>query len=90
VAIKDLRTLEQPRCIAVHSAISQFVVFQQSADMNIKYDINQFAKVLDAFSITQEMSVTDNHLFGCSLSILESGLDPNANRSQVKSSHRQN
>jgi len=57
--------------------------------MNIKYDINQFAKVLDAFSITQEMSVTDHHLFGCSLLIPESELDSNANRSQVKSSQRQ-
>jgi hypothetical protein len=49
-AIKDLRDLEEPRCETVHSVINQFVVFEQSAEMNNKYDLGNFAKLLESFS----------------------------------------
>lgn len=47
VAIRKLRNLEEPRCEAIHSVINQFVVFEQSAEMNNKYDLGNFAKLLE-------------------------------------------
>lgn len=46
-AIRRLRDLEEPRCDAVHSVINQFVVFEQSAEMNNKYDLGNFSKLLE-------------------------------------------
>jgi hypothetical protein len=49
-ACRKLRDLEEPRCEAVHSVINQFVVFEQSAEMNNKYDLGNFAKILESFT----------------------------------------
>ena len=48
----------------IHSAINQFVVFEQSAEMNNKYDLGNFSKVLDEFSTQSEMKVLDSYLYG--------------------------
>ena len=43
---RALRNLEFPRCCQIHSSINQFVVFEMAAEMNNKYDLSNFAKVL--------------------------------------------
>lgn len=48
--IRSLRDLEEPRCETIHSVINQFVVFEQSAEMNNKYDLGNFAKLLESFT----------------------------------------
>jgi len=35
-----------------------------SAEMNNKYDAANFAKVLEEFSVEQELSIIDQHLYG--------------------------
>lgn len=67
-AIRKMRDLEEPRCEAVHSVINQFVVFEQSAEMNNKYDLGNFAKLLQSFTPQQEMDNLDHYLFGTSVS----------------------
>ena len=42
-----LRNLEFSRCAQIHSSINQFVVFEMAAEMNNKYDLGNFAKVLE-------------------------------------------
>jgi hypothetical protein len=61
---RQLRDFEQPRCESIHSVINQFVVFEQSAEMNNKYDLGNFAKILEEFSVPQEMATLDNYLYG--------------------------
>jgi hypothetical protein len=40
----ELCKLEGPRSEAVHSSVNSFVVFEMSAEMNNKYDVNKFSK----------------------------------------------
>jgi hypothetical protein len=47
---RKCRDFEIERCELVHSAINQFVVFEMSAEMNNKYDVANFAKILEEFS----------------------------------------
>lgn len=61
-----LRNQELPRCEAIHSAISQLVVFETSAEMNNKYDKGNFAKLLEEFSPQEELYTIDLHLYGVS------------------------
>lgn len=58
------RDLEIDRCSQVHSSINQFVVYEMSAEMNNKYDITNFAKLLEEFSPQQEMRTIDQYLYG--------------------------
>jgi len=44
------RDFEIERCSQIHSSINQFVVYEMSAQMNNKYDITNFAKLLEEFS----------------------------------------
>ena len=59
-----LRNLEFSRCDQIHSSINQFVVFEMSAEMNNKYDLGNFAKILDDFTPQQEMKTLDQYLYG--------------------------
>ena len=70
-ACKKLRNLEEPRVEAIHSIINQFVVFEQSAEMNNKYDLGNFAKILEQFSAQEEMNCIDEHLYGISANKLK-------------------
>ena len=45
----QLREFEAQRCEAVHSAINKFVVYEMSAEMNNKYDVGNFSKLLDQY-----------------------------------------
>ena len=48
----------------MHSSINQFVVFEKFAEMNNKYDVGNFAKLLEEFELTHEMSHVDQFLYG--------------------------
>ena len=45
---------EIARCEQIHSSINQFVVFEKFAEMNNKYDVNNFSKLIDDFSLETE------------------------------------
>lgn len=49
-ACKRLREFEKPRIELIHEAIASFVVFETSAEMNNKYDIGNFSKLLERFN----------------------------------------
>lgn len=70
-ACRKLRDLEEPRCEAIHSVINQFVVFEQSAEMNNKYDLGNFAKLLESFTTQHEMASIDRYLFGAELNKID-------------------
>jgi flagellar motor switch protein FliG len=63
-ACKRLREFEKPRIELIHEAIHSFVVFETSAEMNNKYDIGNFAKLLERFTSDQELKMIDSFLTG--------------------------
>ena len=54
-----LKTMEEPRLEQIHSSINSFVVFEMSAEMNNKYDVGKFAKILEDFSTQNELQLID-------------------------------
>ena len=52
---KQLMEFENARCEQVHSSVNQFVVFEKFAEMNNKYDVNNFSKLIDTFSKQNEI-----------------------------------
>ena len=46
---------EEERCEQIHSSINQFVVFEKFAEMNNKYDVNNFSKLIDEFKKDSEV-----------------------------------
>ena len=46
----------------IHSCVNQFVVFEKFSEMNNKYDVKNFADLLDSFSVENEMKVFDEEL----------------------------
>lgn len=61
---KRLREFERPRLELIHEAIHSFVVFETSAEMNNKYDIGNFAKLLEKFTPETELKMIDGFLLG--------------------------
>lgn len=61
---ENLRSFEKPRVELMHSAINSFVVFEMSAEMNNKYDVGNFAKLLETFDRDKELQLIDNFLKG--------------------------
>lgn len=59
-----LKTMEEPRIEQIHSSINSFVVYEMSAEMNNKYDIGKFAKILEDFNLETELNLVDQFLFG--------------------------
>ena len=57
--IKDFNSqfmnFEKDRCEQVHSSINQFVVFEKFSEMNHKYDVNNFSKLIDDFNLPEEV-----------------------------------
>ena len=51
---KKLVDFEVARCEQIHSSINQFVVFEKFAEMNNKYDVNNFSKLIDDFNLETE------------------------------------
>ena len=54
---ETLTTFEQPRTEMLHNAINSFVVFEMSAEMNNKYDVGNFAKLLETFDPKAEVEL---------------------------------
>ena len=59
----QLKTFEAQRCEAVHSAINKFVVYEMSAEMNNKYDVGNFSKLLEEYQNEKEIIEIEKHLF---------------------------
>lgn len=59
----EMRQFENERCEAIHSAINKFVVYEMSAEMNNKYDIGNFSKLLDEYNNENEMQTIHAYLF---------------------------
>ena len=57
-----MRAYEKPRLELIHATINQFVVFEMAAEMNNKYDINNFAKFLESFDSAKELEKVDSYL----------------------------
>lgn len=53
----ELVKFEKARCEMIHSAINQFVVFEKFAEMNNKYDVANFSKIIDTFDLDREVSI---------------------------------
>ena len=51
---QKLMDFEVSRCEMIHSSINQFVVFEKFAEMNNKYDVNNFSKLIDDFNLEGE------------------------------------
>ncbi len=50
-------SFEKPKVELIHSAINSFVVFEMSAEMNNKYDVGNFAKILETFNPDLEVGL---------------------------------
>ena len=53
--IKQQEEFEKERSEAVHAAINKFVVYEKFAEMNNKYDVNNFSKLLEEYNNEQEI-----------------------------------
>ena len=50
----QLKGFELAKCEQIHSSINQFVVFEKFAEMNNKYDVSNFSKLIDTFDLEKE------------------------------------
>jgi len=53
--VKQLEDFELERCEGIHSAINKFVVYEKFSEMNNKYDVNNFSKILEEFNNENEL-----------------------------------
>lgn len=53
---------EKPRTELLHNSINSFVVFEMSCEMNNKYDVGNFAKLLETFNPDQEVTLINQFL----------------------------
>lgn len=51
-----LLDIEKDRCEAVHSTINKFVVYEKFSEMNNKYDVNNFSKLIDEYNNEDEVN----------------------------------
>lgn len=59
---ETLQGFEKPRTEMLHNAINSFVVFEMSAEMNNKYDVGNFAKLLETFNPEAEVELISRFL----------------------------
>eukprot|EP00347_Sterkiella_histriomuscorum_P008514 403344811 len=59
----QMKAFENERCEAIHSAINKFVVYEMSAEMNNKYDVGNFSKLLEEYNNENEMQTIQTSLF---------------------------
>lgn len=52
---KKMIVVEKERCEKVHSTINQFVVYEKFAEMNNKYDVNNFSKIIEEYNTEEEL-----------------------------------
>jgi hypothetical protein len=55
ILCSELIEIEAERCEAVHSSINKLVVYEKFSEMNNKYDVNNFVKVLDDYTKEGEL-----------------------------------
>ena len=61
--VKDkLISMENERCQNIHEAVGGFVVFEKNAEMNNKYDVGNFAKLLETFDAEKEDQLVQKYL----------------------------
>lgn len=53
--VNSMEEFEKERCEAVHSAINKFVVYEKFSEMNNKYDVNNFSKILEEYNNEDEL-----------------------------------
>lgn len=58
----NLICFEKPRTELLHNSINSFVVFEMSAEMNNKYDVGNFAKLLETFNPDTEVTLVSTYL----------------------------
>lgn len=56
------QSIEGIRCEAVHEAVNKFVVYEKFAEMTHKYDVQNFGKLLDDYSTSEEIAIIRKHL----------------------------
>lgn len=52
---KELLEIEGERCEAIHAGINKFVVYEKFSEMNNKYDVNNFSKIIDEYNNIEEV-----------------------------------
>jgi len=57
-----MKKLEWERVEGIHSAINKFVVYEKFAEMNNKYDVQNFSKILDEFTEDSELETICENL----------------------------
>lgn len=61
--VKDkLISMENERCQNIHQAVGGFVVYEKNAEMNNKYDIKNFAKLIEQFKLEEELTAIVNEV----------------------------
>jgi len=56
---EKIKEMEEPRIEQIHSSINSLVVYEMSAEMNNKYDVGKFAKILEDFNLKTELGLVD-------------------------------
>lgn len=46
----------------MHSAINKFVVYEKFSEMNNKYDVNNFSKILEEYNNEEELNVIKDYM----------------------------
>mmetsp|Transcript_8300 Transcript_8300/g.6190 ORF Transcript_8300/g.6190 Transcript_8300/m.6190 type:complete len:113 (+) Transcript_8300:505-843(+) len=52
----ELLEIEAERCEAIHGAINKFVVYEKFSEMNHKYDVQNFSKLIEEYDTRYEVS----------------------------------
>lgn len=60
--IKQQDDFEKERCEAIHAAINKFVVYEKFSEMNNKYDVNNFSKLLEEYNNESELEAIKAHI----------------------------
>mmetsp|Transcript_3153 Transcript_3153/g.3054 ORF Transcript_3153/g.3054 Transcript_3153/m.3054 type:complete len:357 (+) Transcript_3153:344-1414(+) len=59
---KELLDMEAERCEAIHGSINKFVVYEKFAEMNNKYDVKNFSKLIEEYDNSYEVAAIITHL----------------------------
>lgn len=59
---RELLEIEAERCEGVHSCVNKFVVYEKFSEMNNKYDVNNFSKIIDEYNNREEVQTIIDHL----------------------------
>lgn len=54
--------VEKERCEEVHSSINKFVVYEKFSEMNNKYDVGNFSKLIEEYNNNDELKTIASYL----------------------------